>query len=99
MIDRGHATITTIKVYAIIFIAFAFCYAILALLYMLLYCFLSNIYMLTRSHLRDRKCAFKTGGNNMFHFIKEAYHQLHIAAVIIHVSLVIGEVYDLIPHA
>ncbi len=35
----------------------------------------------------------------MFHFIKEAYRQLHIVAVIIHVTLVIGEVYHVIPHA
>lgn len=41
----------------------------------------------------------KQGGDDMFHFIKEAYHQLHIAAVIIHISLVIGEMYHLIPHA
>lgn len=34
----------------------------------------------------------------MLGFIKETYHQLHIAAVIIHVTLVIGEVYHVIPH-
>lgn len=34
----------------------------------------------------------------MLEFLKNAYHQLHVAAVIVHVSLVIGEVYNLIPH-
>ncbi len=35
----------------------------------------------------------------MFEFIKVAYHQLHIAAVIIHVVLVFGELLHVIPHA
>ncbi len=35
----------------------------------------------------------------MIQIAKEIYHQLHVAAVIIHVSLVFGEMYHLIPHA
>lgn len=34
----------------------------------------------------------------MLKIVKETYHQLHVAAVIVHVTLVIGEVYHLIPH-
>ncbi len=35
----------------------------------------------------------------MFEFFKVAYHQLHVAAVIIHVVLVFGELYHVLPHA
>lgn len=35
----------------------------------------------------------------MIYIVKEIYHQLHVAAVIIHVTLVFGELYHLIPHA
>ncbi len=35
----------------------------------------------------------------MVHIAKEIYHQLHVAAVIIHVTLVFGELYHLIPNA
>lgn len=34
----------------------------------------------------------------MLSLIKEVYHQAHVAAVIVHVVLVFGEVYHIIPH-
>ncbi|WP_281995659.1 hypothetical protein [Ruegeria faecimaris] len=35
----------------------------------------------------------------MLEYIRTAYHQLHVAAVIIHVLLVFGELLHILPHA
>ena len=35
----------------------------------------------------------------MFKILKAIYHQLHVAAVVIHVALVFGEMYHVLPSA